>query len=96
MLGALGEWLEPAPLIVLRGEDAALARWRAALRGVPTARAFAIPESATDLPEALALKPTAAEGRATVCVGTRCLAAVDSVEALLAQLREIAAERRAA
>jgi hypothetical protein len=94
MLGALGEWLEPAPLVVLRGDDASLARWRAALRVAVGARVFAIPESATDLPEALALKPSAPGGRATVCVGMRCLAPADSAGALLAQLREVAAERR--
>jgi uncharacterized protein YyaL (SSP411 family) len=96
MLGALGEWLEPKPLVVVRGDEAALSRWHAALCGAGPSRVFAIPETATDLPDALALKPTAAEGRATVCVGMRCLASVDSVEALLAQLRDVAAGRDAA
>jgi uncharacterized protein YyaL (SSP411 family) len=87
MLGALEEFLSPKPLVVLRGDEDALARWRAALRAVAKpVRVFAIPESADDLPDALATKPTAAEGRATVCQGMRCLASVDSVEALLAQL----------
>jgi uncharacterized protein YyaL (SSP411 family) len=87
MLMALREFLEPTPIIVLRGDEAAIARWRAALRAAaPTARVFAIPESAEDLPDALASKPTATDGRATVCQGMQCLAAVESVEELLGQL----------
>ncbi|MGH8028923.1 MAG: thioredoxin domain-containing protein [Arenimonas sp.] len=91
MLGALEEFLAPKPQVVLRGDEAALARWRAALRSESSVRMFAIPESAGDLPEALASKPTAAEGRATVCQGMRCLAMVDSVETLRDQLASIAA-----
>ena len=36
------------------------------------------------------------EGRATVCRGSACLATVDSVEALLAQLESLASEDQAA
>jgi uncharacterized protein YyaL (SSP411 family) len=98
LIGALGEWLAPTPQVVLRGDEAALGRWRAALRASDYGplRVFAIPESADDLPEALATKPTAPEGRATVCRGTACLATVDSVEALLAQLESLASEGQAA
>jgi uncharacterized protein YyaL (SSP411 family) len=94
MLGALEEFLQPLPLVVLRGDDEALARWRAALRASASLpmRVYAIPESADDLPEALATKPTAADGRATVCQGMRCLASVDSIEGLLAQLDALAVE----
>ena len=96
MLAALGEYLAPTPLVVLRGDDVAIARWRAVLRGAWPLRVFAIPESATDLPDALASKPTAPDGRATLCVGMRCLASVDSVEALVDQLRGLAQENAAA
>jgi hypothetical protein len=50
---------------------------------------LAIPEGATDLPAALADKPTAPEGRGTLCLGRTCLASVDSLEALLAQVRSL-------
>jgi uncharacterized protein YyaL (SSP411 family) len=91
MLAALAEFLAPTPQLVLRGDDASLARWRAALRREAPAvlRVYAIPESAKALPPALADKPTAPEGRGTVCHGRRCLAAVGSVEALLQQLEAL-------
>jgi uncharacterized protein YyaL (SSP411 family) len=93
MLGALAELLAPTPILVLRGEHAALSRWRAALRvrALRPVRVLAIPESADELPPALADKPTAPEGRATLCVGRTCLAAVDDVESALVQLQELAA-----
>ena len=88
MLAALSELLTPTPLLVLRGDVAALARWRAALRSATRRplRIVAIPEAATGLPPALASKPTAPEGRGTLCMGRTCLATVDSVEALLEQI----------
>ncbi|KFN43389.1 thioredoxin domain-containing protein [Arenimonas oryziterrae] len=92
MLSALAEWQQPTPLVVIRGEPGALALWRYELRRLwpHPLNVYAFSDHGTELPPGLAEKPETAAGRATLCQGTQCLAACDSVEALVAQLQRLA------
>ncbi len=87
---ALDEYLEPPTIIVLRGEAAPLARWRQELDRLwdPRRLILAIPPDATALPAALAAKP-AYTGRtvAYVCRGQSCSAPLESLQALVRDLR---------
>src|SRR5574340_283734 len=82
---ALAEHLQPANLLVLRGDDAAT--WQAVLqtRYLPDVLVVALNEDTVDLPEALD-KPASAQTTAWLCLGTRCLPPVTSLDELLKQL----------
>ena len=77
LLTALEEWLEPATIIVLRGDPAALPEWqdRCAMPYAPHRLTLAIPAAAT-LPDGLLAERRAGSAPVTayICQGTQCLA----------------------
>jgi uncharacterized protein YyaL (SSP411 family) len=89
LLAALEEYLTHPEIIVIRGDDADIARWRdsAARVYAPRRLVFAIPAGETKLPGALAERaPVDGETVAYRCVGTHCDLPVTTWEALAAQL----------
>ncbi len=82
---ALAECLQPASLLVLRGDEAAA--WQAALckRYLPGVMTIALADDAVDLPQTLD-KPHGATTTAWLCTGTQCLAPITSFDELLKQL----------
>jgi uncharacterized protein YyaL (SSP411 family) len=83
MLIALGEWLEPAEMVILRGDPPALAGWTEALRGyAPNRLVFAIPSDAAGLPDALAVRAPRGPIVAYVCRGSSCSAPITSRDEL--------------
>jgi len=90
MLHALEEYLEPPVSVVIRGESGELAQWLAELNGhyAPRRQVFGIPSAARDLPGLLAERQAGGTTRAYVCQGTSCLAPIDSLAGLAAELSE--------
>ena len=89
LLSALGEYLEPPEIIVIRGEKEEIGRWRdaAAKLYAPSRLIFAIEEDAAALPGMLAeRRPLPGETVAYRCVGTHCELPVTTWEALATQL----------
>jgi uncharacterized protein YyaL (SSP411 family) len=102
LLSALEEYLVPPTTIILRGEDADLARWQQCASQIylPTVMILAIPSSTRPLPELLAQGAALAASTgnskvqglgvaAYVCRGTHCEAPItdrDAFEVLLSQL----------
>nr|MCU0952718.1 hypothetical protein [Burkholderiaceae bacterium] len=88
---ALDEYLEPATIIVLRGAQPVIERWRRELDRLwdPRRLIIAVPDDAPDLPAALAAKPAGAGGapRAYVCRGATCSEPLETLEALARSLR---------
>ena len=74
LLTAVGEYLDPPPIVVLRGPLAELADWQRRLQPVcpDAALCLAIPPDATGLPDVLA-KPVRTYVGAHVCTGVNCL-----------------------
>jgi len=74
LLMALAEQIEPPRIVVLRGPDAALADWLAALNPICPADTLllAVPADAYDLPATLA-KPVRSGVTGYVCAGANCL-----------------------
>jgi uncharacterized protein len=93
LLTALEELLRPPQIVIIRGEAAALAAWQQELSRLyaPRRIVLAIPSDLNELPAALADKPAGTGVVAYLCQGSVCSAPVDSLGALLAQLREPAA-----
>jgi uncharacterized protein YyaL (SSP411 family) len=91
LLTALEEYLEHPEIIVIRGADDEINRWRdsAAKVYAPRRLVFAIPEDETGLPGALADR-RAMDGETVAyrCLGTHCEMPVTTWEALAAQLVE--------
>ena len=90
LLGALEEYVTHPEIIVIRGEEDDIARWRdsAAKVYAPRRLVFAIPASETGLPGALAERaPLAGETVAYRCVGTHCDLPVTTWEALAEHLQ---------
>jgi uncharacterized protein len=89
LLAALEELLHPPEIVIIRGEPAPIEAWRAELAKVyaPRRLVLAIPADAADLPPALADKAPRADTVAYVCRGSSCSAPLNSLEALLAELR---------
>jgi hypothetical protein len=88
LLCALDEHLAPPRIIVLRGSAGDLEIWRRSIAETycPDTLVFAIPESATALPEALAKPVPRAGVNAWVCEGVSCLppiAALSDLKRLL-------------
>jgi len=83
---ALGESLQPATLLVLRGARDKTHAWLDALRSryLPGMMTIALDEDAADLPEVLA-KPRGEKTTAWLCRGTQCLPPITRLEELLAQ-----------
>jgi uncharacterized protein YyaL (SSP411 family) len=91
LLTALEEQLQPPAILVLRGQPATLARWQGQLLRVyaPRVSVLAIAADATNLPPALASKPPRGEITAYLCRGSQCSAPIDSLSALLLELRAL-------
>ena len=89
LLDALEELLHPPEIVILRGAAPAIEGWRRELARpfAPRRLVLAIPADAPDLPPALADKAPRAGPVAYVCRGSTCSAPLDSLEALLAELR---------
>jgi uncharacterized protein YyaL (SSP411 family) len=89
LLNALEELLHPPEIVILRGAAPAIEGWRRELARpfAPRRLVLAIPADAPDLPPALADKAPRAGPVAYVCRGSTCSAPLDSLEALLAELR---------
>jgi uncharacterized protein YyaL (SSP411 family) len=89
LLNALEEYLTPPEIVVLRGPEDELARWRDSAGRIyaPNRLVVAIGEGEENLPGLLAeRKAVAGETVAYRCVGTHCELPVTSWEALAAQL----------
>jgi uncharacterized protein YyaL (SSP411 family) len=92
LLTALEEYLEHPEIVLIRGADDEIGRWRDAAAKVyaPRRLVFAIPEGETGLPGALAdRKPVDGETVAYRCLGTHCEMPVTTWEALAGQLSSI-------
>jgi hypothetical protein len=89
LLLALTEWLEPPTIVILRGPQHDVERWRAELDKLyaPTRLVFAIPDDAASLPPALADKRSGTETTAYVCRGTTCSEPIRSLSGLIALSR---------
>jgi len=89
LLAALEEYLEHPEIVVIRGDDNEISRWRdsAAKVYAPRRLVFAIGRDESDLPGALADRaPVAGETVAYRCLGTHCEMPVTTWEALAGQL----------
>jgi uncharacterized protein YyaL (SSP411 family) len=84
---ALGEYLQPVSLLVLRGKPAEVAAWQTELRWryLPNLITIAPPEDAGALPEPLA-RPVSAQPTAWLCTGTQCLPPITRIGDLLSAL----------
>jgi uncharacterized protein len=89
LVTALEELLEPAEIVILRGEPEAIEAWRRELARLyaPRRLVLAIPAATAGLPAALADKAPRREAVAYVCRGSTCLAPLDSLGALAEALR---------
>jgi len=89
LLVALEEHLEPPEIVIVRGDDQEVARWRDELAKVysPRRLVFAVPANAAALPAAIADKKPLAETAAYVCRGMTCSEPVRSLSALVALTR---------
>ena len=84
---ALAEYLQPSSLLVLRGKASETNIWQNALRTryLPNVMTIALPDDATDLPDALT-KPIRGQTTAWLCHGTQCLPAITNLDELFEQL----------
>jgi uncharacterized protein len=89
LLTALEELLHPPEIVILRGAPASIEPWQRELarRYAPRRLVLAIPADAEDLPPALADKAPRADTVAYLCRGSICSAPLDSLAALIEQLR---------
>ncbi|HVQ61483.1 MAG TPA: thioredoxin domain-containing protein [Burkholderiales bacterium] len=87
LLAALEEHQQPTRTVILRGPQGEVRRWRGELarRYLPQTMVVAIDNTTIDLPPVLA-KPAGDRANAWVCEGTVCLAPVDRLEDLVAQV----------
>jgi hypothetical protein len=91
LLAALEEYLEHPEIVVLRGDEDDISRWRDSASKVyaPRRLVFAISRGETGLPGALADRaPVDGETVAYRCLGTHCEMPVTTWEALAGQLSE--------
>ncbi len=89
LVTALEEQLEPAEIVILRGEPQAIEAWQRELARLyaPRRLVLAIPAAAAGLPPALADKAPRGEAVAYLCRGSTCSAPLESLAALLECLR---------
>ncbi len=89
LLTALEELLHPPQIVIIRGNEAAMTQWQEELARIyaPRRIVLAVPEDALNLPAALADKAAAKTVVAYLCTGSVCSAPLDSLSALLAELR---------
>ena len=91
LLAALEEYIDHPEMIIIRGADDEINRWRMSAAKVysPRRLVFAISSETEGLPGSLAdRKPVPGETIAYRCVGNRCSLPISSWEALAAELRE--------
>ena len=88
LITALDEILEPAEIVILRGEPEEISRWARAIGAVYTPKRliFAIPDTAVNLPAALSARAPAGQPIAYVCRGATCSLPLTSIEAIAAEL----------
>lgn len=89
LLNALDEYLDHPEIIIIRGEDGEIGRWRdaAAKLYAPKRLIFAIDANETDLPGALASRSSKPDQTlAYRCLGSHCEMPVSTWEALAAQM----------
>ncbi len=88
LLRALANELTPPEIIVVRGEDRALERWRNALDAEHSAGRIClyIPENAADLPGLLADRRPSEVTIAYHCEGMTCRAPVTALDALMSSI----------
>jgi len=84
LLNALQEYLSPPQIIILRGKGDVVKQWQQACQQdyAPQRLVFSIPNEAENLPPMLAERKSAGDVIAYICEGTRCLPAIDTLEAL--------------
>ena len=89
LVTALEELLDPPEIVILRGEARTIEGWGRELARLyaPRRLLLAIPAQTPDLPAALADKTSRAAPVAYVCRGSTCSAPLDSLDALIEQLR---------
>jgi uncharacterized protein YyaL (SSP411 family) len=89
LLIALEELMRPPQVIILRGEAAALAPWRAAAELLyhPHRLVLAIPAGESPLPGALALRVSEDAPVAYVCTGTSCSLPIHALAEFTAAIR---------
>ena len=82
---ALAEYLQPATLVVLTGDNATA--WQAELRTryLPDVVTITLAGKASDLPQALD-KPASGQTTAWLCQGTRCLPPINNIDELMGRL----------
>ncbi|HEX4023162.1 MAG TPA: thioredoxin domain-containing protein [Steroidobacteraceae bacterium] len=106
MLLALEDYLDPPPIVLLRGPAALIEAWQQQLDAVfaPRRYTLAVPTAAgipanasagaaagnAPLPAAIAAKPAGDNAVAYLCRGTVCSAAIDSLAALMKELGGLA------
>ena len=85
---ALEEYLHPPEIVVLRGSADQLADWQQQVSASfsPRRLSFAIPDDASELPGALALRKPKDGTVAYVCRGSQCSAPIETLEALSTEL----------
>ena len=88
MLAALEDFLDPPPIVLLRGPAAAIESWRTQLDAVfaPRRYTLAVPDDMSALPAAIAAKPAGEAALAYICHGTVCSAAINSLAGLIKAL----------
>jgi uncharacterized protein YyaL (SSP411 family) len=93
LLEALEDTLSPPPLIILRGEGAALQDWhrRAQMAFAPRRSVFAIPHDARNLPSGLAARTPRGPVVAYLCQGFQCAAPITDDTAYNEMLQQTAA-----
>jgi uncharacterized protein YyaL (SSP411 family) len=84
---ALAEYLQPAAVLVLRGDSKDVAAWQDALRSrhLPDVMTIVLNDNVADLPEVLD-KPRSEKTTAWLCHGTQCLPPITRIEELLQEL----------
>ncbi len=87
LLNALEEFLDPGETVILRGDQVALADWRAVAGMLysPKRMVFAIPPDAEDLPAAIAQRAARPGPVAYVCRGSSCTAPIERLEDFAAE-----------
>lgn len=86
LLQAIQEWLYPPHLVILRGQREALTPWLQGIARFPNCIAFAIPDTAHDLPGDLSQRQPLGQAVAHVCSGSSCLPPIETIAELQAEL----------
>ena len=89
MLTALMEYDSPRRVIILRGEEQTIQHWQQQVEPLLDLRTlvFAIPATATGLPDLLQEKQTDAAATAFICTGFQCLAPISELDVLCSAAR---------